>query len=998
MNIPEKYIIKEIKNITNTQLTFLTLGIVFIFLLGILFFLYSFYNTKAKLNFTGNVIKFNPDKNIGGGTKNSNPGVMGSDPNSYSGLGSADKSMLQCKVGQCAINLSNGIKRCPNSANTQINFDPSTEACTNMYSCDSSRLPYAIKMDGSAGPTGQCEKGVICTCSQNIYCSRNVASSFNVNNGNPFSNSDELKGYFISTISNPDNNYGYSAIEIDDPNKKICKINPSYTNKIKNGCNFINDLGDKTNCNYNYDLFVNTLSGAINVLYQFTKKDSYDLKRPKRSPVNNTSIPDNYSSINIPNQITLLVIDLEPLNLEINNFENSTIFYNNNGTYVLLEVLGIGTIGSTCFCGTKLAGTEIYYPYHGFDDYHCKSKCVERTASSLRPDFNYSSNSIWISIGSKNITDSTTIDNIYLSNNYVEGCVTTSTENNYKNMINCLQNNSQICEIGALSYNVDKVLGDSTSIYDTENSRNFCKYIKNSTNKFNTLKYEEQSGYLKAPEYFTTSCVLGNGCGILNEFGSSASNSKNNFFPFYDDAGVTNSFMISSNDIKNPGDFTISPGDLYLDSNNILGYFYNDSGNLKVMNLENTFSTTEFRYVNTGTTIQPTNQNITVYKQFGFNGINYNTKSKISKDGIIDDLRVYNTNSLYNNVSNSYNGDIYSPRTTFFPYSNDTQTSNNFPQTYENNISGTCIRTINENLSLYYPVWNINTFTQECIMCSPSLHCYVSSFNEKLIIAQIQFCSKLSYEYDFDDSEYYYVKKFKVRNFSDSSNLELTSTDDIEEGDSIYIPSNNSTFTFKYKKDNSIVDIDQDPDPDQDPLKKYISNTLPDSIYHYDDNSIQYQYGKLYLYNNQEVYISVDNLYSVNSININNSSILLQGGNSFLCEKNTIIYIIKRTSSALRLSVSQLGDTVVTPAQLKIDGMCDKRITSINIVDPGSGYNNLNKPLIEFENVYVNSSTNQRTGTGTGTETGTTTGTGFGSGSGTGTGSGSQDSGGYGGY
>jgi len=141
---------------------------------------------------------------------------------------------------------------------------------------------------------------------------------------------------------------------------------------------------------------------------------------------------------------------------------------------------------------------------------------------------------------------------------------------------------------------------------------------------------------------------------------------------------------------------------------------------------------------------------IVIYKQFGFNGINYNTKFTNSNPP----ARYY-SDSYVNKVFLS--GDNVKPPYSFLAgigiTSTDLQTSASIAFNNDSSV-------FKDNKSMYYPVWNSSNFRQECVMCRPSFFAFAGvNPDNTLESAQIQFSAQnfFNYAHNIKDNNYVYT-------------------------------------------------------------------------------------------------------------------------------------------------------------------------------------------------------------------------------------------------
>lgn len=96
--------------------------------------------------------------------------------------------LQDCPVGECAMNLFNGEKRCPSSSTDVVQSNITVEACTPRERCNVGVLPYALLPDGSVNTSGICQPGDTCRCVSNdgVVCASYITTYFQTVDGNPY--------------------------------------------------------------------------------------------------------------------------------------------------------------------------------------------------------------------------------------------------------------------------------------------------------------------------------------------------------------------------------------------------------------------------------------------------------------------------------------------------------------------------------------------------------------------------------------------------------------------------------------------------------------------------------------------------------------------------------------------------------------------------------------------------------------------------------------------
>lgn len=164
----------------------------------------------------------------------------------------------ECPENECAIDLETGVKRCPENGSVRVVYNSAYESCTAKYFCTSKELPYAILSSGETDSFGVCDDDAVCRCTDKVVCPNYVTASINLRDGNNYSSRNELLNYyFIQRVGDPDNVTGYQGININPSrrNKEFCTINPSYTDRMNTGCDFTNTDTDILGCQESQDFF-----------------------------------------------------------------------------------------------------------------------------------------------------------------------------------------------------------------------------------------------------------------------------------------------------------------------------------------------------------------------------------------------------------------------------------------------------------------------------------------------------------------------------------------------------------------------------------------------------------------------------------------------------------------------------------------------------------------------------------------------------------------------
>lgn len=139
------------------------------------------------------------------------------------------KVVIDCPLGQCATNLVNGSKRCPEFPQTPVQVDPTIEVCNLPYACQNPLTPYALQADGSTNLDGRCPEGIQCRCLRNPQCADYITSTFVTASGNPYL---PLAGQQVTFRQNLTSE-GYN-----NPETTFCSVPIYWLNRSTPGCNF----------------------------------------------------------------------------------------------------------------------------------------------------------------------------------------------------------------------------------------------------------------------------------------------------------------------------------------------------------------------------------------------------------------------------------------------------------------------------------------------------------------------------------------------------------------------------------------------------------------------------------------------------------------------------------------------------------------------------------------------------------------------------------------
>jgi len=154
--------------------------------------------------------------------------------------------LIACPAGQCATNVYNGEKRCPQNDTDVVLSDPAFEVCNSKYVCENKRTPFAVQSDGSTNNRGICEPNNICRCLTYATCGTQSTVLFSVINGSLYATDASSRFSFEQTALQTD--FGTSNISYENSNTNFCSIKASSLNRLSPGaCNFSDSDFNNTN-------------------------------------------------------------------------------------------------------------------------------------------------------------------------------------------------------------------------------------------------------------------------------------------------------------------------------------------------------------------------------------------------------------------------------------------------------------------------------------------------------------------------------------------------------------------------------------------------------------------------------------------------------------------------------------------------------------------------------------------------------------------------------
>ena len=985
-------------------------------------------------------------------------------------------SIKFCPSGKCVVDINSGSKRCPDGNDKKLTYYPTLEGCTDRDSCDDERIPYAVKSNGEAN-TRLCDSGETCRCVAKPQCADYIVSTFDITNGNPYSTDNTELNYYFTINSNGKDVYSKKSISYnqDELGNKFCKINPAFTDRITNGCNFKNSLYDPVDCENSY-LFQNIEddNNSVSIL-----PSNYD-----KFTVSNCKLADkNFKGYLIGSNF-LYVASINPVNIKNKGFLDFTI----NGTNYTIYYSGLETF---TFCENCIAQGEpgpgsIYTGYKLKNIYGREDDENNSETFNFRPGL-----PVNIEIegkGDDNILENDDTRLKLVPRNIVyQPCTNNITGPNYKNMLTCIQKDEQPCIEGFLTYDVDKILNNNTSIFNQNNSRSFC--LAESSERLdinNARKY-----YLNDPAYFTTSCIKGIGCGedfdtnlcIDDNCNEAVKERKKNFFDNYDASAVSSIWEIPYDGLKNrvyfdiigvnrpqlelknpdsamfdidngdywsiinpdinkflrstaelddkelflnsiseinigasisyPGVNSTLPGiieinktqksitldksigiSLPVDTNlkitDFVGDNYGILGKIKdsvyLMDFDgNNYATLEINKIK--------ERGIFIYKQFGFNGINYNTSFKVDKDNF--SYRIYSPSFIYySNLISKTTGPVVDYKS--LPISPEISSD----KRQNSNIAFNDPTAVFKNKkSMYYPVWNKAVYKQECIMCKPSFFAYTSLSADNTVNGiNIQFSGQHFFNYITEgiNEEFVYSTFTKIKSGSNTNYLIM---EDLNENISIgdYVidsvgflerefkitNGNNSADNIilsgikNYKKKTPVLSITPNNlyqnfilvdkigqiiefNPSTGSVLEKLSNQ--NYINNYLSPPVNYFAGKIYTDDKNNDYLIVPVIKIIDKLEINGQYILLtDSGINLKYDKDFFIQTIKMEETleiSIEQDVLQKQEAIGKGAAARVDEISKGRITNLEILNSGTNYSIENRPGVFLTKYYFSEEIN----------------------------------------
>ena len=983
-----------------------------------------------------------------------------------------------CPVGKCVVDINNGFKRCPEDNTTALTYFPEIEGCTGADVCEDTRVPYAVNNNDGANKN-ICEKDTICRCIATPQCDANLVSTFDITGGNPYSTDPRQQNYSF-------NNNTYNDFYIDDlpiviPEDNLgrvfCHLNPAYTDRVKNGCDFTNSIYDPLECQKS-NLFQNLEDDTGDVIV---------------IPSNFTRFTDgNLTAGVVPTSFTGYGKGRQ--NIWV-TFANGQPDLDDQGFFTFTDpIYGIEYI--IYYDGFVENNVILYWKITSEDDVVPDSNETITIYQLLNIKGKLKNNGTWstglpIKISAPlNGSINTTSGSLKLEKQIIryQPCITSTAGPNYKNMLLCTQDNNQVCSNGIMAYNIDQLLGDNTSITNQENSRSFCQASGTDRLDFNKVK----DFYLNDPAYFTIGCVKGSGCGgiidntLCTEEGdckAAVERKKDIFFSNYDESAVKSVWSIyyqSEKDSKrfgfsdigasmkldviNPDSsmFEIETGDYWsINAPTLFKYLKVDTvkGNTKLFlnsindihidssisydgvsdvfpSISGICSADKSITIDPGINIDlPINETISIlgesgknfgiigrskngiyltsiegkllnedtdliqllkqkginiYKQFGFNGINYNTSYQVDSG---NPVRYYSDSFIYSDLLN--NPLKTRPVVDYISLVDEVQNNLNISSSEQAFNDNNAV--FKNNNSMYYPVWNNATYKQECIMCKPAFFAYTSlSEDNRVNGINIQFSGKHfnNYVYDVDKDDFIYTTFTKIK--SSGSNTNYLIMEDLNNNISVgdFIIDGPGLLTRNFKKttqssvnnyptlnglyyDSIIKDILVPTITPVDSDKIFILvdklgkshrfqpqlgtdiSSIGNDIYtsSYFKPPVNYFMGKKYIDTENNTYEVFPVVQVIDILQIEDKNVLItNAGININYNEDFFIQTIKRDENlqlVIQQDFTEQQEAVGKGAAAKVDQISEGRITNTKLTNQGSNYSVENRPGILLSKYYL---------------------------------------------
>jgi hypothetical protein len=902
-----------------------------------------------------------------------------------------------CPSNQCAVNLSTGVKICPvttnNGQNSGVTYDSSIQECVAPNTCPAP-IPYAISKNGEA-LTNTCDIGDNCYCTMNPQCAtRNVKYFYNTSGDNPSGVLQNQLNYSFNTVGNkPDDNiYNNITLDSNQIGNQFCKLNPAFTDKIIGGCDFTNRWSDSLNCLETNTYVLGTLNKEFIVMDFFEAINEFNI--PTDYLVLYFNIDEYFLGSNfIAITYTGNEISNEQLkysfaaigSITINNYNiifGSTEFKNNN---ILLKNISSSKNGVDIYTsglpfsisnnnnyGVSVNFNQIENCQNNFND-NVNFKNMLNCVQTYKQPCSEGVLAYNIDIGDArqfcqgqgNNLSLNSIQNFFLTQPAIftlscvigQGCDDSIDTNLCTSNTDCT--NAFIDKNNKLFPSQDQsALTNLFSVEPLNYGFSFASYMTYTDpyfNLFNNYINLENGDYWEMNTIISDVFLISNGVSgssiinVNNSLGLSIGMSINLSQSFKIDNKIGTSIYL--NGYLNSSDQYIARTGyelFFYGENNYFGtvkdvVYYNNKQVFQLIDLNNNIM---------GNNLDINNNNITFYKQFGFNGLNYNTKySYNNNNNNNNNNRIFSNDYIYNVINN----DISLPFSIYEFINNNNKLSallndnNNFKQKY----------------SMYYPVFNENYFQQECVYCSPSLQVYPYINNGGVRGYNIQFSGQDYYHYAYGNINGnwgFNQISFGLTDINSSSTAttiilnkpiaNLSVGDYIIDQDGVleksFTNNNSNNFTIPTINNNIVAD------------DKYLPYKLNGRVFQPPNpftfttegaNVENLFYGKVYINDGNECYINP----AIQITKISSDGTIITT-NSYSIESINPKKIIQFISASNNLAVSVVEDPQDTAkalgngCEMDIESIANGRIVSLKINNVGTGYRTENKPIIYVSN------------------------------------------------
>ena len=819
-------------------------------------------------------------------------GIAGTDDLIYA------KRLGICSKNMCVMDRKTGIKRCPEKDN-RLTYNIFLEVCVNENECNFEKLPYAVNTDGSSNSNILCDHPR-CRCINKVLCPTKNLSSFKVTTSefNVFENN--IYDYDVTEIvprENFSDQIGFSNIEINPRRGDTCNITPSQTQYLTSGCDFSNSDFDPIGCE------------ETPLLPGFGElKDTVEC-------VNSTE--PNYKNMLMCTQEDREICKKGSMSYNYDQEVTSQLTENFSRRFCQQEFLGANYLNSPINNTISCTGGP-----------GCNGYFLDKTAEEYSLSLNIDPEDRYF--------PKFEIDGIrnVLFGKFKQTTIYTL-DSNYKN--------TEDFSIYKGSQNTypEKYLekGDAWAVSNLD------------TDIFVTADYEIGGTSVPVDSIFLIDTLISTN-NINNTkltFGTCETlyNLKPDD-PSYYDSSKNQSYINLKEELKEK----VSTNDkvnFQLDNSLKTGGYVN----IEVDNDVKKITLKTFFHESPNITGDDTIYNF--YKQFGFNGFNYNTVIKYDK----------NKNRFNRYFVEAGKEDILTP------YNNkDEGLNSQLVALYSNSD-------FKKEFSMYYPVWNPVTFTEECIMCKPNLIAYpILGQSGSIENIYIQYSGKDfdNYEYHYYEENFYYTTLSEMRTDIKSTTQKIylkKPNNNLREGQYILdsrlqletgVSAHGNIDPNFLNKDLELANLMGERGINESthtPLK--LNNTelietggrinKVENNYTIVGNASErnnYFFGKLYNTYIKGIDRSKNGFYFVPKIKIvkvidsriieTNASV-----SSFLEQKDTVIQTINEYDSPLRLEVNGVVD------RAKISKISNGKITKIDVVDPVNP-NDINLPKILINN------------------------------------------------